>query len=238
MRNYLITLFVLFSRLLSSQTGYTVNTVQDFSDFSCSGSCPAWTLPGNFCYPNNSISQLDKITKYYWLTCTANADSIVFTYKFKSNGGQAINYKIETDILNQIKSSDTKTFTGIDSGTVYGRWINFPYMTPMVFNVLMGKQGATSGNFCVTISNLLIKAYCPASVGIQNPNMDLINSVWSYQNSIHFSENLKGKTYTLYDLQGKLIQKNIVNSEQIEIISQKGLVFLEIDNHFFKLFLE
>ncbi len=238
MKQILFIVTIILSNSLFSQTGYVVNTVQDFSDFSCSGTCPAWSLPGNFCYPNNSNTQQDKITKYFWLTCTANADSIVFTYKFKSNGGQASNYMIQTDILNQIKSTDTRTFTTIDSGNVYGRWINYPYISPVVFNVLMTKQGPTSGNFCVTISDLIVKAYCPTPLGIQQTNSDNLYSIWTYADKIYFSENLKGKTYSLYDLQGGLIEKNTLQTNQIEMIAQKGLVFVEIENHYFKLFIQ
>lgn len=239
MKNFLIALSVFLGKALLSQTGFVVNTVQDFSDFTCGGTCSAWTLPGNFCYPNNSINQQDKITKYFWLSaCTANADSVVFTYKYKSNGGQAVNYKIETDILNQIKSTNVKTFTTIDSGLVYGRWLIFPYITPLVFNVLMTKQGATSGNFCITISNLVVKAYCPNPLDIKESGTGILNSIWSHEDKIYFSENLKGKTYTLFDLQGRLIKKEILTANPIDVTSQKGLVFVEIDNRFFKLFLQ
>jgi len=235
-KGYLI-LFALFLFInLYSQTGYTVNTVNNFSDFTCGSGCTNYVGSGLICYPNNSVMSQTKISRSFWISCPGTyADSVVWSYKYKSNGGTATSIQIQLDILNGIVSNTVVSFNSVDSGIVKGSWINYPLLVPMVFNPIVNNLGSTSNNFCIQLKDLLIKAYCAGTTTIIEQKNLSNPKIWSNQNSIYFDPGIKSEDIIIYNSLGQIISNKIVNEGSITLNNYKGVVFVKLNREYYKL---
>ena len=215
-----------------AQTTPQLNSIDDFSDFSC-GTCTNGNIPPTFTF-NTSNPFYNKFGKYI-PTCfqQQNIDSITYQFKYVSSG-TANQFKIETEIAMQIKTLLTKNIVGIDSGIVKSKVVGyFGGGTPFVFNIQMSGNNAT--NFSITYKDLKVIQYsCASTVGIYEYNA-LHKKVWVYNGIIYFDNNLFGKTINIYNMVGQNIYSNTVNSESLKLELEAGIYTIELDNAYKKI---
>lgn len=215
-----------------AQTTPQLNSIADFSDFTC-GTCTNGNIPPTFTF-NTSNPFYNKFGKYI-PTCfqQQNIDSITYQFKYVSSG--TVNqFKIETEIAMQIKTLLTKNMVGIDSGIVKSKVIGyFGGGTPFVFNIQMSGNNAT--NFSITYKDLKVIQYsCASSVGIYEFNT-WHKKVWVYNGIIYFEKNLLGKKINIYNMIGQNIYSNTVDSESLQLELEAGIYIIELDKAYKKI---
>lgn len=215
-----------------AQTTPQLNSIDDFSDFTC-GTCTNGNIPPTFAF-NTSNPFYNKFGKYI-PTCfqQQNIDSITYQFKYVSSG-TANQFKIETEIAMQINTLLSKNMVGIDSGIVKSKVIGyFGGGTPFVFNIQMSGNNAT--NFSITYKDLKVIQYsCASSVGIYEYNT-LHKKVWVYNDIIYFEKNLLGKKINIYNMIGQNIFSNTLNSESLQLELEAGIYIIELDKAYKKI---
>lgn len=215
-----------------AQTTPQLNSIDDFSDFTC-GTCTNGNIPPTFAF-NTSNPFYNKFGKYI-PTCfqQQNIDSITYQFKYVSSG-TANQFKIETEIAMQINTLLSKNMVGIDSGIVKSKVIGyFGGGTPFVFNIQMSGNNAT--NFSITYKDLKVIQYsCASSVGIYEYNT-LHKKVWVYNDIIYFEKNLLGKKINIYNMIGQNIISNTLNSESLQLELEAGIYIIELDKAYKKI---